>query len=60
MGGLSYIGWAVLMASVILFGTILGIALGEWRNTSVRTRASWPPDCSCWRRLRQSRRSAAT
>ena len=28
-----YIGWAVLMASVILFSTILGIALGEWRNT---------------------------
>ena len=26
------------MASAILFSTLLGIALGEWRNTSTRTR----------------------
>jgi L-rhamnose-H+ transport protein len=38
MGKLDYVGWAVLMASSILFSTILGIALGEWRNTSSRTR----------------------
>jgi L-rhamnose-H+ transport protein len=38
MGSLSYIGWSVLMASVILFSTILGIMLGEWKNTSPRTR----------------------
>jgi L-rhamnose-H+ transport protein len=38
MGSLSYIGWSVLMASMILFSTLLGIFLGEWRNTSARTR----------------------
>jgi L-rhamnose-H+ transport protein len=38
MGDLSYIGWSVLMASVILTSTLLGIYLGEWRNTSARTR----------------------
>ena len=38
MGQLAYIGWSVLMASAILFSTIFGIALGEWRNTSGRTR----------------------
>lgn len=38
MGKLDYIGWSVLMASSILFSTMLGIFLGEWRNTSGRTR----------------------
>jgi L-rhamnose-H+ transport protein len=38
MGKLSYIGWSVLMASAILFSTLLGIFLGEWKNTSPRTR----------------------
>ena len=38
MGKSSYIGWAVLMASAILFSTILGIFLGEWKNTSSRTK----------------------
>jgi L-rhamnose-H+ transport protein len=38
MGDISYIGWAVLMASAILFSTILGIFLGEWKNTSSRTK----------------------
>ncbi|MBN1394662.1 MAG: hypothetical protein JW959_06535 [Pirellulales bacterium] len=38
MGKLSYVGWAVLMASAILFSTLLGIFLGEWRKTSARTR----------------------
>jgi L-rhamnose-H+ transport protein len=28
----------VLFASCILFGTLLGILLGEWKNTSARTR----------------------
>ena len=60
MGDVSYVGWAVLMASQILFSAILGVALGEWRNTSARTRTSWPPGCCCWRRRRQSRRTAAT
>ena len=38
MGAISYVGWQVLMASAILFGTILGIFLGEWKGTSKRTR----------------------
>lgn len=38
MGKLSYIGWSVLMASAILFSTLLGIFLGEWNNTSRRTK----------------------
>jgi hypothetical protein len=38
MGKQAYVGFAVLMASAILFSTVLGVALGEWRNTSRRTR----------------------
>lgn len=38
MGKLSYIDWSVLMASQILFSAILGIFLGEWKNTSSRTK----------------------
>lgn len=38
MGSRAYIGWAVLMASAIGFSTLLGIALGEWKGTSSRTR----------------------
>ncbi len=39
MGKTDYVGWAVLMASQILFGTLLGISLGEWKKTGGRTRA---------------------
>lgn len=39
MGRMSYLGWAVLMASAIMFSTLLGIALGEWRSTSKKTRS---------------------
>ncbi len=38
MGKTAYVGWAVLMASAILFSTLLGIILGEWKGTSSRTR----------------------
>jgi L-rhamnose-H+ transport protein len=37
MGGTSYIGWAVLMASTILFSQLLGVLLGEWRGASKKT-----------------------
>jgi L-rhamnose-H+ transport protein len=37
MGPTSYIGWAVLMASTILFSQLLGLWLGEWKGTSRRT-----------------------
>ena len=39
MGRTAYVGWAVLMASSILFSSLLGILLGEWKGTSGRTRA---------------------
>jgi L-rhamnose-H+ transport protein len=38
MGDQSYVGWAVLMASSIMFSGILGLILGEWKGTSARTR----------------------
>jgi L-rhamnose-H+ transport protein len=38
MGKTSYIGWAVLMASSILFSQLLGILLGEWKGTGGKTR----------------------
>lgn len=37
MGNIAYIGWAVLMASSILFSQLLGVLLGEWKGTSART-----------------------
>jgi len=39
MGKTAYVGWAVLMATAILFGTLLGVFLGEWKGTSGRTRS---------------------
>jgi L-rhamnose-H+ transport protein len=38
MGSQGYVGWAVLMASSIMFSGVLGIILGEWKGTSGRTR----------------------
>ncbi len=38
MGKIAYVGWAVLMASAIMFSSLLGILLGEWKGTSLRTR----------------------
>lgn len=38
MGQMAYIGFSVLFAAAILFSTILGIMLGEWKGTSGRTR----------------------
>jgi L-rhamnose-H+ transport protein len=37
MGETSYVGWAVLMASQILFSQLLGLLLGEWKGTSSKT-----------------------
>ena len=37
MGAISYIGWAALMATSILFSQLLGVLLGEWKGTSART-----------------------
>jgi L-rhamnose-H+ transport protein len=38
MGAAKYIGFAMLMASVILFSSLLGVFLGEWKGTGRRTR----------------------
>lgn len=38
MGDLKFISFTIVMASMILFSTVLGILLGEWKNTSGRTR----------------------
>jgi L-rhamnose-H+ transport protein len=37
MGSTSYIGWAVLMATAILFGQLFGLVLGEWKGASKKT-----------------------
>jgi L-rhamnose-H+ transport protein len=39
MGNESYVGWAVLMASTIMFSGALGLILGEWKGTSSKTRS---------------------
>ena len=38
LGSLEYISWAVLMASAILFSSLIGLLGGEWKGTSGRTR----------------------
>lgn len=38
MGDLKYISFAVMMASTILFSTLFGVALGEWKGTGTKTR----------------------
>jgi L-rhamnose-H+ transport protein len=38
MGSTAYVGWALLMGSAILFSSLLGIFLGEWKGTSTKTR----------------------
>ncbi len=37
IGAYSFAGWTVLMSSAILFSTLLGIWLGEWKGVSGRT-----------------------
>ncbi len=37
IGAYSFAGWTVLMSSAILFSTLLGIWLGEWKGVSSRT-----------------------
>ena len=39
MGEQAYIGFAAVMASSILFSSILGILMGEWKGTGSRTKA---------------------
>jgi L-rhamnose-H+ transport protein len=39
MGRYKFSSWTLLMASIIIFSTLWGIALHEWRGVSLRTRA---------------------
>ncbi len=36
---LAFAGWTVLMSSMIIFSTILGILMHEWRGVSIRTKS---------------------
>jgi L-rhamnose-H+ transport protein len=38
MGDQGYLGWAMLMASSIMFSGVLGLMLGEWKGTALKTR----------------------
>lgn len=38
MGDLRYISFAVVMGSCVLFSSVLGVFLGEWKGTGMRTR----------------------
>lgn len=38
MGSIAYIAFAIVMGSSVLFSSLLGIFLGEWRGTRARTR----------------------
>ena len=39
MGKYDFSSWTLHMASIIIFATLWGVALKEWRGTSVRTKA---------------------
>ena len=39
MGDLKYISFAIVMASTILFSTIIGVFTGEWKGTGPKTKA---------------------
>jgi L-rhamnose-H+ transport protein len=38
-GDLAFAGWTVLMSSMIIFSTLLGIAMQEWKGSSGRTKS---------------------
>lgn len=38
MGDFRYVSFAVLMSSAVFFSALLGVSLGEWKGTSVRTK----------------------
>jgi L-rhamnose-H+ transport protein len=37
MGAMNYASWSLHMASIIIFSTLWGVALHEWRGTSAKT-----------------------
>ena len=38
MGDIKYISFAVVMGSCVMFSSVLGVILGEWKGTGARTR----------------------
>ncbi len=40
MGEMRYISFAVVMGSCVLFSSLLGVFLGEWKGTGVKTRGA--------------------
>jgi L-rhamnose-H+ transport protein len=38
IGAYGFAGWTVFMSSMIIFSTLLGMALGEWKGVSSRTK----------------------
>ena len=40
MGDMRYISFAVVMGSCVMFSSLLGIVLGEWRGTGKKTRVT--------------------
>ena len=38
-GDMAYVGFAILMGASVLFSTLLGVILGEWKGTGAKTRA---------------------
>lgn len=40
MGDIRYISFAIVMGSCVLFSSLLGVFLGEWKGTGARTRAA--------------------
>ncbi|MBR1870316.1 MAG: hypothetical protein IJ802_00630, partial [Kiritimatiellae bacterium] len=39
MGDMRYISFAITMGSCVLFSSLLGAVMGEWKGTSARTKA---------------------
>ena len=39
MGAYKFSSWTMHMASIIIFSTLWGVFLGEWKGTSKRTRS---------------------
>ena len=37
-GDMAYVGFAILMGSSVLFSSLLGVFLGEWKGTGGKTR----------------------
>jgi L-rhamnose-H+ transport protein len=38
IGDLAFAGWTVFMSSMIIFSTLLGLGIGEWKGVSSRTK----------------------